>query len=116
MEKLEVILLVRTIKANYPGFDKSPENIERLYKYLKDFPFEAAKENVDAHIKTKEFPPNVAEIRGRLGEQIEREQMKILTDQHFANLDTWSASSKPPPEGYWDEVKRKIRGEANVES
>lgn len=114
MDKAQVYDLLIEIKENYPNFDVSPENVDRHLKYLHDFSFEAAMQNVDEHVKTGKYYPNIAEIRGRLGEQIEREQMKVLTEQHFANLDTWSTNSKPPPEGYWDDVKRKIRGKANA--
>nr|WP_229522497.1 replicative helicase loader/inhibitor [Paenibacillus monticola] len=106
--------MVRTIKANYPGFDKSPENIDRLYKYLKEFPFETAKENVDAHILTEKFPPNIAEIRGRLGEQLDSKRSKEATAEHFANLDKWGSNNTPPPEGYWEAMRQKLRGEVDA--
>lgn len=114
MNKAEVAMLVRAIKANYPGFDSSSENIDRLTGLLRDFPYEVALGNVRQHILTERFPPNVAEIRGRLGEQLERERMREATEQHFENLEAWSAAAKPPPAGYWEEVKRRIRGEADA--
>lgn len=114
MDKAQVYDLLIEIKENYPNFDISPENVERHFKHLHDFPFEAAMQNVDEHIKTGKYYPNIAEIRGRLGEQIERERMKESTAEHFANLDSWSAASEPPPPGYWEKVKRMIQGEADA--
>lgn len=108
MEKVEVIILVRSIKANYPGFDKSPENIDRLHKYLYDFPFEAAKENVDKHIMTEKFPPNIAEIRGRVGEQREHERLKAETAEYFSERDAARAAAVPPPPGWKEEIYAKL--------
>lgn len=108
MEKLEVILLVRTIKANYPGFDQSTENINRLHRYLKDFPFETAKENIDTHIMTEKFPPNVAEIRGRIGEQRDHERLKADTAEYFAERDAARAAAVPPPLGWKEEMYAKL--------
>ncbi|MNI83695.1 hypothetical protein D3C73_1405340 [compost metagenome] len=110
MDKAEVAMLARIIKANYPGFDQSNENIDRLCRYLHDFPFETATANVRQHILTERFPPNVAEIRGRLGELLDGQRSKEAAAEHFANLDEWSSSHKPPPDGYWESMKRKLRG------
>lgn len=116
MNKLEVAKLYKDIKKRYANFDASLHAVEEDLGMLHDIPYDVAYSNVRQHIMTSDFPPKISQIRGRLGEQMERDRMKNMTEQHFANLDTWSSSSKPPPEGYWDEVKRKIRGEANAES
>lgn len=99
MNKTEVVLLVRAIKANYPGYDSSGENIDRLCRYLKDFPYEAAAENVRQHILTERFPPNIAEIRGRMGEQMERDRMRRQTADLFAAQDRARAAAVLPPAG-----------------
>ncbi|AKG36124.1 replicative helicase loader/inhibitor [Paenibacillus durus] len=109
MSKAEVAKLVRAIKANYPGYDSSGENIDRLCRYLKDFPYEAAAKNVRQHILTERFPPNVAEIRGRLGDQLDSQRSKEAAAEHFAQLDAWGADNTPPPEGYWESMKQKLR-------
>lgn len=114
MNKLEVAKLYKVIKKRYRNFDASLQAVEEDLDMLKDIPYEVAQANFRQHIMTSDFPPSISQIRGRLGEQLERERMRKKTEEHFANLNTWSASSKPPPEGYWDEVKRKIRGEANA--
>ncbi|MEC0169877.1 hypothetical protein [Paenibacillus graminis] len=109
MDKAEVGILARIIKANYPGFDKSPENIDRLHRYLRDFPFEEAAANVRQHILTEKFPPNVAEIRGRLGEQIERDRMRQETVELFAAMDAARAAAVPPPSGLKESIYARLR-------
>ncbi|KGE17591.1 replicative helicase loader/inhibitor [Paenibacillus wynnii] len=110
MEKLEVILLVRTIKANYPGFDQSPENIDRLHKYLQDFPYQVAMHNVNNHILTERFPPNIAEIRGRVGELLERDRLRAATDKLFAEMDAARAAAVPPPRGLKEKIYARLLG------
>ncbi|MFF2016254.1 MULTISPECIES: hypothetical protein [Paenibacillus] len=114
MNKLEVAKLYKEIKKRYANFDASLQAVEEDLGMLHDIPYDVAYSNVRQHIMTSDFPPKISQIRGRLGEQIERERMKEATTQHFQNLDAWSTASKPPPAGYWDDVRRKIRGEANA--
>ena len=113
MRRDEVMLIVAELVENYPGFDDSEDNIDRLCKYLSDFPFEVAMQNVEEYIKTNRFPPLIADIRGKLGDQMDAQRSKDAALDHFAQLDAWLASSEPPPEGYWENMKRKLRGEAN---
>jgi len=107
----EVMLIVAELVENYPSFDSSDENIDRHYKYLSDFPFKAAMQNVQEYIKTNHFPPLIADIRGRLGDQMDAQRSKDAALDHFAKLDEWISESQPPPEGYWENIKRKLRGE-----
>lgn len=113
MNKAEVIDLFIEIKQEYPQFNDSVEEVDRHLKYLKDFPFDAALNNVEQHIKTSKWPPGISEIRGSLGEQIERDRMKMMTSEHFANLDSWGLGSVPP-DGYWESVMQKLRGDAGA--
>ncbi len=108
MDKAEVGILAHIIKSNYPGFDKSPENIDRLHRYLRDFPFEEAAANVRQHILTEKFPPNVAEIRGRLGEKIERERMQKQTEDLFAAMDAAREAAVPPPAGLKESIYARL--------
>jgi len=107
------MLIVAELVESYPSFDDSEDNIDRLYKYLNDFPFEAAMQNVQEHIKTSKFQPLIADIRGTVGDQMDAQRSKDTALDHFAQLDAWLASSEPPPEGYWENMKRQLRGEAN---
>lgn len=114
MNKLEVAKLYKEIKKRYANFDASLQAVEEDLGMLRDIPYDVAYSNVRQHIMTSDFPPKISQIRGRLGEQIERERMKKATEDHFGNLDTWSTVNQPPPPGYWEEVKRKIRGEVDA--
>lgn len=110
MTKNEVMLLIAELVENYPGFDDSDEIIERHLRYLADFPFEVAMHNVQEHIKTNRYPPLIAEIRGRLGDLMDSQRSKDQAAAFKAQLDEWAeASNTPPPEGYWEAVRQRIR-------
>ncbi|MGG3839689.1 replicative helicase loader/inhibitor [Paenibacillus thiaminolyticus] len=111
MDRAEVFELLIVIKENYPNFDVSDDSVERHFKYLNDFPFAVALRNVDEHIRTNKYPPNIAEIRGRLGEQIERTRMKQETDEYFDQLDAWRQNAAPPPPGNLERVRALVKGE-----
>jgi flagellar biosynthesis regulator FlbT len=81
VERAQVFDLLIEIKENYPNFDVSAESVERHLKHLHDFPFGVAMQNVDEHVKTGKYYPNIAEIRGSLGEQVEGERMKASFHQ-----------------------------------
>jgi hypothetical protein len=109
MDKAAVIDLLIIIKENYPTFDTSAESVERHCKYLYDFPFDQAVRNVDEHIRTSKWPPNIAEIRGSLGEQIERDRMKAATDQYFAEREEARKHACPPPPGWKEGILAKLQ-------
>lgn len=112
MNRSEVIRIMEVIKRTYPSFDVSAASIDHYAKRLQDFPFEAALENVEQHILTERFPPVIADIRGRLGDQIDSHRSKAQAVAYAAQLEVWreEATTSPPPPGYWDRVKAKIRG------
>lgn len=114
VEVVEVAQLYREIKKHFPFFDASVEKVKADYKYLKDFPVETAQENIDRYILTETVEPKIANIRGRLGDLQDSQRSKEAAAEHFANLDEWVSSHKPPPEGYWETVMRKLRGETNA--
>ena len=109
MNKAEVATLLKVIKQNYPTFDASIENVEQHVRYLQDFPFAAAKANVDKHIMTERFPPTIADIRGRIGEQLEKQRMKKETSTYFEKLDSWKNGAAPPPAGLKEALYAKLR-------
>ncbi|MNI27367.1 hypothetical protein D3C73_811010 [compost metagenome] len=113
MNRSEVFDLMIEIKRNYSGFDVSNDEVDRHYKYLKDFPFDAAMKNVDDHVKTNQYYPKIAEIRGRLGDQLDSLRGKEQALAHEAQLAEWASKDSPPPEGYWDDIRSKLRGERN---
>lgn len=114
MEMVEIAQLYREIKKHFPFFDASVEKVKADYKYLKDFPLEAARENIDRYILTETAEPKIANIRGRLGDLQDSQRSKKAAAEHFANLDEWGSNSKPPPDRYWETVKRKLRGEVDA--
>lgn len=108
MNRAEVIDLLIIIKENYPSFDASPESVDRHYKYLHDFPFDRAVQNVDEHIRTSKYPPNIAEIRGSLGEQIERDRMKTATEEYFEERARAKLEACSPPPGWKEAIYAKL--------
>ncbi|WP_433943394.1 hypothetical protein [Paenibacillus sp. SN-8-1] len=108
MNRAEIIDLLIIIKENYPTFDSSADSVDRHFKYLHDFPFDRAVQNVDEHIRTSKYPPNIAEIRGSLGEQIERDRMKAQTAEYFAARDEARKQACPPPPGWKEELYAKL--------
>lgn len=110
MDRAEVFDLLIAIKENYQNFDVSNENVERHLKFLHDFPFDVAMRNVDEHIRTSKYPPNIAEIRGSLGEQIERDRMKAATAEYFAAREEAAKNACPPPPGWKEAIYAKLFG------
>lgn len=108
MNRAEVIDLFIEIKQEYPQFNDSDDEIDRHLKYLKDFPFDAALRNVEQHIKTNKWPPGISEIRGSLGEQIERDRMKSFTQEYFAERARAKKEACPPPSGWKESIYAKL--------
>lgn len=111
MNKSQVFDLMIEIKKNYSNFDVSEDEVNRHHKYLKDFSLDAAMKNVDDHIKTNKYPPNIADIRGRLGDQLDSQRSKEAAAVHEEKLATWERDNKPPPEGYWANIRTRLRGD-----
>jgi len=112
VNKSEVIELLKTLRRTYPVVDTSVEGVEHYYKYLRDFPYATARENIDRYILTEKFPPTIADIRGRLGDQLDSQRSKEEADAYFAQIDLWNRTGSPPPDGYWENVRAKLRGDA----
>ncbi|RED34697.1 replicative helicase loader/inhibitor [Paenibacillus sp. VMFN-D1] len=108
MNRAEVIDLLIILKENYPTFDASAESVDRHFKYLQDFPYERALQNVDEHIRTSKFPPNIAEIRGSVGEQMERSRMKTATEEYFEERARAKLEACPPPPGWKEAIYAKL--------
>lgn len=112
MKESEVIDLLKVIRRAYPTFDCSAESVRHHFKYLRDFPFGAALENVEKHIMTERFPPTIADIRGRLGDQMDSQRSKEETKAYFNQIEFWRNNGSPPPDDYWEKVRRQLRGES----
>lgn len=109
MDRAEIFDLLIEIKENYPHFDVSEENVDRHMKYLHDFSFEAAQQNLQEHVRTGKWPPNIAEIRGQLGEQLERDRMRAVTAEFFAKREAAAELASPPPPGWKDGLIERLR-------
>ncbi|NUU73991.1 replicative helicase loader/inhibitor [Paenibacillus xylanilyticus] len=109
MDKAEVLDLLIEIKENYPQFDVSEENIDRHMKYLHDFPFEAARQNLQEHVRTGKWPPNIAEIRGNMGDQEARQREIDETQAYLRQREANRAKATLPPPGWKDGLLAKLR-------
>ena len=112
MTRDDVIMLIAELVENYPNFDDSDANIDRHYKYLHDFPFDVAIKNIERHIMTSKWQPTIAEIRGSVGEQIERDRMKAATEAYFAEREEAAKHACPPPNGWKEAIYAKLRNNA----
>ncbi len=111
MELIEAAELYKHIKKHYPFFDASVEKIKEDHeRYLQDFPADMAWHNIHQHIKTEAVTPGIPHIRGRLGEQIERDRMKSATAEYFAAREEAAKQACPPPPGWKEAVYAKLFG------
>lgn len=106
MNLAEVAELLKPIKRNYPYFDASPEAVEHYLRYLRDFPFEMAQENVDRHIMTEKSPPTIAHMRGQLADQSQSDQLKEDAENLSEQIDMWKSKAVPMPEHTKEAFKR----------
>lgn len=110
MKLSEVAELFIIIKRYYPSFDASTENTKRFEKYLRDIPFETAKQNLDQHIMTDRFPPTIADLRGSVAVDTDRQRMKDETSSYFSQIEFWRQNAAPPPEGMKEHIRDILRG------
>lgn len=108
MEVVEIAELYKHIKKRFPFFDASVEKVKEDHKYLKDFPNDTAWENVSQYILTETTTPTIAHIRGRLGEQLERDRMRTATDRYFAEREEAAKHACPPPKGWKEGIYAKL--------
>ncbi|MDN8592058.1 replicative helicase loader/inhibitor [Paenibacillus sp. 11B] len=109
MDRAEIFDLLIEIKENYPHFDVSEENVDRHMKYLHDFSFEAAQQNLQEHVRTGKWPPNIAEIRGNLGDQEARQRELEATRAYLDQREANRAKATLPPAGWKDGLLAKLR-------
>ncbi|OKP91882.1 hypothetical protein A3844_01855 [Paenibacillus helianthi] len=111
MNKLEVAKLYKIIKKRYGNFDASLQAVEEDLDMLKDIPYDTAQSNVRQHIMTSDFPPKISQIRGRLGEQLERERMRKQTQELIHEMDASRLKAVPPPSG----LKEALYARLNIQ-
>ncbi|MBY9081039.1 hypothetical protein KIH86_23075 [Paenibacillus sp. HN-1] len=108
MNKIEIAKLYKVIKKRYPNFDASTQAVEEDVEMLQDIPYDVAQSNIRQHIMTNDFPPKISQIRGRLGEQIERDRMRRETEELFAAQDAARAAAVPPPPGLKEALYERL--------
>lgn len=108
MNRAEVFDLLIAIKENYPHFDVSDENVERHLKYLIDIPFSAAKTNLDEHIRTGKWPPNIAELRGNVGDQAARQRELDETRWYLKQQCENRKRATLPPAGWRESIIARL--------
>lgn len=113
MEIVEIAELYKLIKKHYPFFDASLAKVREDYQYLKNFPADAARKNIDQHILTETVTPGIAHIRGKLGEQMDSQRSKEQAAAYEAQIEEWSKVDSPPPAGFWESMRAKLRGESS---
>ncbi|QSF42695.1 hypothetical protein [Paenibacillus tianjinensis] len=111
MNKLEVAKLYKTIKKRYSNFDASLQAVEEDLDMLKDIPYDVAVSNIRQHIMTSDFPPKISQIRGRLGEQLERERMRRQTEDLVHKMADARSKAVPPPPG----MKEALYARLNIQ-
>jgi hypothetical protein len=106
MDLAEVAELLKPIKQNYPFFDASQGAREHYLKYLKDFPFDIAQQNVDHHIMTEKNPPTVAHIRGQLADQNQHDELKEVAEDLASQIEEWKLTATPMPDHVREALKK----------
>lgn len=109
MEVIEIAELYKHIKKHFPFFDASITKVKEDYKYLRDFPTEVAQSNIDQHIMTETVTPNIAHIRGRLGDQLDREREYLDTQHLFALQEENRRQAVLPPSGWKEALIARLR-------
>lgn len=118
MNRFEVIDLLAEIKEEYPFFDVSDENINRHLKYLHDFPFDVAMQNVVQYIKTfSKKHPGIADIRYGFEDPLSKLVPSTEeTQEQFKQLEKWREQAVPMPDHLRKELNRLVRGSRHPNS
>lgn len=77
-------------------------------------PFEWGLVNLNTYIDTepKWFPSIAHIVRNDLQPLKNHDTLRLETAEQFALLEHWSKKDDPPPDGYWETVKAKLRGDS----
>ena len=87
MKKTELVQLLTQIKLGYPNFLWNEQTEAFWYRYLQDFNFYKAQQNLDAHIISSTYEPRIADIIKHDPEQfVDHEQQKLDTKERLAKL------------------------------
>lgn len=113
MTEDEVRLLLGKAVAAYPtkgpNFEESPVTLQIWIERLVFTDPIMALENLNAHIDSSNFFPDIADIVKKRKIDANK-QLRLQTQMHFMQLEEWSTKDEPPPANYWKEVRAKIAG------
>ncbi|NOU68361.1 hypothetical protein GC096_30500 [Paenibacillus sp. LMG 31461] len=106
MNKLEIAELFREIKLHYANFDAGADKREAWHKRLEQADKTAVMQNLDQHIKLREFPPTVAELLKTIDPyQGYHDNLKESAHELFTDLNQWRENSVAPPESLREKVR-----------
>lgn len=109
MEEEQTLRLLSVISTAYRSVELTNEEVELWIWMLREIPFETAQDNLKRHILTNRFPPTIAEIANIPVTEIrQHDLLRIETANLFMLLDQLANADKPPPDGYWSEIRSKI--------
>ncbi|WP_041613364.1 hypothetical protein [Paenibacillus sp. JDR-2] len=95
-----------------PDFNRNPQVFNLWVERLANVDGDTALANLNRHIDTSNFFPDIADIVKKQGPDLPAIS-KQQAEEQMILLQGWSSSNKPPPEGYWESVRKKIGGSRN---
>lgn len=110
----EAKYLLFKASAAYPNqIELEDETIALWIERLASLPFELGDANLNFYIdnQPKWFPSIADIIRNDLQQTRNHDTLKLETNEHFALLANWSTEDSVPPDGFWENVRKKLRGE-----
>ena len=111
MTREEVKQIVLMIVKAFPRFTivQDKEGMDLWHECLSDIPYEDARACTIECIKTKEFPPTIAEIRNAYGEkEDERKKIRSLIRQEYDAIRSYYPSCGEINNG-WAEFQERCR-------
>ncbi|MGM0882549.1 MAG: hypothetical protein ACQEXQ_16100 [Bacillota bacterium] len=100
--------------AAYPNqIELEEETVAVWVERLANVPFEWGLANLNHHLDTNKYFPGISDItRYDLQPLKNHEALQLETVEQFALLENWSKSDEPPPEGFWENIRTKLRGDS----
>lgn len=111
MNPSEVVDLFKEITIAYPSFiSEDVEKIRFWHQFLKDVPFELAKENLHRHIENDKFPPTIAVLARKSDpNQDYHDALKSSAQEYLAKQDDWRKNAVGPTEEQREKVRRACK-------
>ncbi len=115
MTEQEAKFILYKASAAYPSqLELEDETIAVWIEHLAGVPFQRAIGNLDDHIRSSRFFPVIADIvRSDPYEHTTGEVMRLKAAMHLKLLSAWERDDTPPPDGYWQRVKRELEGNSH---